>query len=531
MNNLRYIILQLLLVCLPMMADNKVEIKMLPGEHWWGLATGLGKNMPFVELDHFDLMTQNQTNQSAPLLISDMGRYIWSDQPFRVVIKDGAILLNSDYERIQVEQAGKTLREAFLNVCSKHFHPSGKLPDALFFSRPQFNTWIELSTHQNQKGILDYARNIVKNGLPHGVIMIDDTWAKYYGNFEFKPELFPNPKAMVDELHAMGYKVMLWVSPFVSPDSPECYDLFRKGFLIKDKTDKWNFYPALGKWWNGQSAMFDFSNPGAVDYFLSQLHGLQKKYGIDGFKFDAADNHYYTSPNLSFYKPSTAVDHNRYWSIKIGRNFAFNELRSSWNTAGEPLVQRLCDKAATWDALPQLISEMTAAGILGYAYTCPDMIGGGQWGSFYGDNAEKLDHEMVVRSAQIHAMMPMMQFSVAPWRVLTPNEFDVVRQAAELHVKMSDYILKCACHAAATGEPIVRLMEYQFPHQGFADCRDQYMLGDRYLVTPMVNKGFSRKIVLPKGTWKDERGKKFKGGRTYVIDVPLNRIPYFEKVR
>ena len=57
------------------------------------------------------------------------------------------------------------------------------------------------------------------------------------------------------------------------------------------------------------------------------------------------------------------------------------------------------------------------------------------------------------------------------------------------------------------------------------------MLGDRYLVTPMVNKGFSRKIVLPKGTWKDERGKKFKGGRTYVIDVPLNRIPYFEKVR
>ena len=37
--------------------------------------------------------------------------------------------------------------------------------------------------------------------------MIDDNWQKDYGNFNFRPDKFPNPKAMVDELHAMGFKV------------------------------------------------------------------------------------------------------------------------------------------------------------------------------------------------------------------------------------------------------------------------------------------------------------------------------------
>jgi alpha-glucosidase len=44
------------------------------------------------------------------------------------------------------------------------------------------------------------------------------------------------------------------------------------------------------------------------------------------------------------------------------------------------------------------------------------LIGGGEARSF--SDAAKFDPELVVRSAQVHALMPMMQFSVAPWRVL-----------------------------------------------------------------------------------------------------------------
>ena len=61
---------------------------------------------------------------------------------------------------------------------------------------------------------------------------------------------------------------------------------------------------------------------------------------------------------------------------------------------------------------------MTTAGLLGFAYTCPDMIGGGEFNSFLNIKEGELDEELIVRSCQIHAMMPMMQFSVAPWRIL-----------------------------------------------------------------------------------------------------------------
>ena len=57
------------------------------------------------------------------------------------------------------------------------------------------------------------------------------------------------------------------------------------------------------------------------------------------------------------------------------------------------------------------------------------------------------------------------------------------------------------------------------------------MPGDNMLVAPMVEKGDKRKVILPKGNWKGDDGKTMKGNRTIEIDVPLLRIPYFEKVK
>lgn len=39
--------------------------------------------------------------------------------------------------------------------------------------------------------------------------MIDDNWQEDYGKWDFHPGRFPNPKAMIDSLHQMGFKVML----------------------------------------------------------------------------------------------------------------------------------------------------------------------------------------------------------------------------------------------------------------------------------------------------------------------------------
>ena len=100
-----------------------------------------------------------------------------------------------------------------------------------------------------------------------------------------------------------------------------------------------------------------------------------------------------------------------------------------------------------------------------------------------------------------------------------------------LHEKMGAYILEQAYHAAKTGEPIIRHMEYAFPHQGFVDCKDQFMLGDRYLVAPVLTKEHTRKVMLPEGVWVDDTGKKFKGPKTIEVTAPLERLPWFEKVK
>jgi len=38
-----------------------------------------------------------------------------------------------------------------------------------------------------------------------------------------------------------------------------------------------------------------------------------------------------------------------------------------------------------------------------------------------------------------------------------------------------------------------------------------------------------RNVTLPKGKWLADDGKSYRGGKTYKIDVPLDRLPYFIK--
>lgn len=527
-NYLLLIFLTLYLLELPAQEVYKSVIKPLPNEKWWGALTALGSQMPFEDnLQMFDLSKNNLNNQVVPLMLSSQGRFMWAEEPFRFEVKDGEIIIYSDYEEVAPVIAGTTLKDAQQGASATHFPSCAKIPEPLFFSMPQYNTWIELMYNQNQADIMNYARQVTGNGFPAGVFMIDDNWQRYYGNFDFKLEKFPDAKGMTDTLHYMGFKVMVWIAPYVSADSPEFRILREKGYLLKQKNSD---NPALIDWWNGLSACYDVTNPDAVKYLAEQLRDSQKKYGIDGFKFDGGDVAYMQGEYDFFDKNATVNDFSQKWA-ELGLQFPFNEFRTSWKLGGQPIVQRLGDKNYSWNAAQLLIPDMITAGLLGHYYTCPDMIGGGQNSAFENLEPGKFNEELIVRSCQIHALMPMMQFSVAPWRVLSKENMEICAHYAHLHQEMGSYILAMAQHAALTGEPIVRHMEYEFPHQGFTTCKDQFMLGDKYLVAPMVTSGTSRTVALPRGVWKDDQGEKIKGPKNITIDVPLNRLPYFEKIK
>lgn len=503
----------------------KLEVTIRDQEYWYGLSSNYGVDFPLgTSADfHGDFRINSTENQVNPILLSSQGRYIWCEHGFQLDVLQGIMKLHSDHAPFVQGEGMGTLRGAYLAASSRFFPSCGKVPPREFFSVPQYNTWIELQYNQNQEDVLQYAQDILAQGYPAGILMIDDTWNEYYGGWRFHPGRFPAPKAMIDTLHQLGFKVMLWTCPFLSPDSVEFRALRDAGGLVRNQDGT----VAIREWWNGHSAVLDMTNPGDVEWYAAQNEYLMKEYGIDGFKLDAGDGKFYQDTDKTF-GPSDANRQNELWAL-FGERYKFNEYRACFKAAGLPLVQRLADREHSWGTggMGALVPNELAQGIMGYAYTCPDMIGGGQVGSFLADSFQ-LEQELFVRYAQCAALMPMMQFSAAPWRVLSEENNNLCRDMALLHQKFANQIWELALKSAKTGEPIVRYMEYQFPNEGFEGVKGQFMLGERILVAPVCEKGiYTKQVKLPKGTWSYVDGTSFEGGVQIEVAASLSTLPYF----
>ncbi len=514
----------------------KLRISKIDGESWWGGLVSQGHLAPFGNENYkANLYSDNASNQAQPLLLSNKGRFIWSEKPFAFEFTSDSILVTNAYGNIDVGQKGKSLPEVYEYVKTLHFPASGKMPDTLLFTSPQWNTWIELTYNQNQEDILKYARNILANGFKPGVIMIDDTWQENYGVWNFHPARFSDPRMMVDSLHNMGFKVMLWICPFVSADSPPYRLLKEKKALLGEKISAGSQVfegqteePAIIRWWNGASAVLDLTSPAGNEWFKTELDRLQNEYGVDGFKFDAGDADYYPDKFTEF-KPILPNEQTELFG-KIGLDYPLNEYRAMWKMGGQAIAERLWDKKHSWEDLRKLIPQLISQGLMGYAFTCPDMIGGGSWKSFLDESI--LDQDLVVRSAQVHALMPMMQFSVAPWRILDTVHLNAVKSAVKLREQFTPLIMDHMHEAAKTNIPMIKHMEFVFPNAGYEAIKDQFMVGDKLMVAPMLSKGEGvRTVVIPKGLWVDDEGKRFRGPLKIEMKVLLNRLPYFQKLK
>ena len=502
--------------------QSEIVIPNIGNTAWWSGVINQGHIMPLQDGYSADFTMSNYGNQVQPMLISNHGHLIWSEEPFEISLNNNTLKVTSKTPSLELTKPGSNLKEAFQYAVKNYFPPQGQMPDELLFSAPQYNTWIELMYDQNQKDIMKYAHQIIDNGFPPGVLMIDDNWQENYGKWDFHPGRFENPKEMMDSLHKMGFKVMVWICPFVSPDC-DVYRMLRdKQMLLKDESGR----AAIVRWWNGASGLLDLSNPETHKWFKDQLDYLQDNYQVDGFKFDAGDFPHYVNCYSGAEKASPQEQCE--WYARIGLDYPLNEYRAMWKMAGYPLVNRLRDKAHNWEDLNKLVSHILLQGIVGYNFTCPDMVGGGEFTSFL--PGKVIDQDLIVRSTQCHALMPMMQFSVAPWRILDEEHFAACKKAVVLREEFTPTIMDLTRESAQTGEPIVRTMEYVFPHQGYEKVNDQFLLGDNILVAPMLEKGKSTRIVIiPKGKWKDRNGKKIKGPKTIEVEVGIDDLPIYIK--
>ncbi|MBA3684142.1 MAG: alpha-galactosidase [Planctomycetes bacterium] len=500
-----------------------MDIALLPGERWWGGCVDDGWRMPFPS-GHRRRLLDQLANQVQPLLVSNRGRSVWSEDPYAFTLHDDRLVIDEALGRVVVDEGRGDLKGACLAAARRWFAPSGALPDPLLFTHPQYNTWIELTYDQAEEPILRYAEALLRAGYPPGVFMIDDNWQDAYGTWEFHPGRFRDPRSMIRRLHDLGFKVMLWTCPFVSPDTRTYRALRDQGLLLRDTAG----VPAIRQWWNGHSAVLDMTNPAACAWLGGKLDGLVSEYGVDGFKLDAGDFAYYRADDQATV-PGHPGTHSEAWA-RFGLRWPLNEYRACWKLGGQALAQRLRDKLHNWEAdngLAGCIPNVLAQGLVGYPFTCPDMIGGGEYLDFH-RNSDRLDHELFVRHAQLAALLPMMQFSAAPWRVLPPAMDALCLAAARLHVEHGGYILDLARHAAVSGEPIVRPLAWEDPSGGHDQVVDQFLLGERILVAPVQQRGQRRRSVrFPAGRWLGDDATLVEGPTVREVDAPLGRLPHW----
>lgn len=462
-----------------------------------------------------------------PLFVSDKRRYIWSDEPFAVSVNDGCLVFEG--EGVVAEKRGETLKDAYLGAMNDKFPFEKKELPVEFFQTPQYNTWIEFLYNPTQDGVLRYADDIVKNGFEPGVLIIDEGWHGRYGTWEFDPYKFPDPRAMVDKLHGMGFKVMLWVVPYVCADGeafarniPERKDIFMRNF---------DGDVSIVKWWNGCSAILNLYNSADAEFLDGQLKKLTENFGIDGFKFDGGSYLSYTEKNFVNGKPNcpyTAAELNRAWN-EFGERYKFHEYKDTFKGGGKVVIQRQCDKNSAWEGngINALVPNALLQGLIGHPFICPDMVYGGEWRCF--EHGAVIDEELFVRSAQCSALFPMMQFSLSPWRVLSAPSLDIVRNAAKLHTRLSGEILRLVAESEKSGEPIIRALEYEYPNCGFECVTDEFLLGSDILVAPVTEKGArERKVVFPSGKWAGADGTVYEGGE-HTVSAPLEVLPWFKK--
>ena len=517
-------------------------VEPLAGEKWWGGALNDGGAMPYETTAKPVDLASTGGGTVSPFFVSNQGRYIFSKRPFVYAFTNGTLYIASAVGKVEPVKAGDTLKEAYLAASKSHFAFDGRIPAELLFTKPQWNNWIEIAIQGMKQSSVDaYTDALAKSGFPCGVYMMDGGWLLAQGEYMFFPPDYPDPKGMFKRIRDNGWKSMIWTAHFVSPDSREFKRLRKgRGYMI-DGLDVLayarqpdptcgigRFSPGVVYWWSGISCVYDLTYPKGFDYYANRLREFAAEYGIDGFKFDAGDT--VRLWNVRFHDPAKEPCDYAHDYVRVGaENFEYNEYRSGFNTAGLPVMQRLHDQKHSWKALGDMNLSMQVAGLMGSPYVVADMVGGGEAATFRPGSF--FSERLFVRSAALQALHPMMQFSAAPWRYLSKENCEFCRRFAELHVKFGPYILELARHAAKTGEPIMRTMEYEFPHQGFARAMQQFMLGPKWLVAPVVDESDAVTVELPAGRWRDDLGELHEGPKKLELrDVPLDRLPRFEKV-
>jgi hypothetical protein len=425
---------------------------------------------------------------------------------------------------------GKNARDSHMYAVKNLLGHPKSYPDERMVQYPIWSTWALYKAEIDDKVVREFADLIVNNGFNNSQLEIDDDWEDCYGALTFRKNKFPNIKQLTNDLKAKGFRVTLWIHPFINKNCTAIYDeALSKGYLVRDHKNSTDT-----KWWNSvanDAAYLDFTKPEVQQWFTQRLRRLQQEDGIDSFKFDAGETSWvpddpvlqgslYTSPSQITTEYVKTV-------AKFGPVI---EVRSGQGTQNLPIFVRMLDKDSNWgwnNGLVTLVTTLLQMNLNGYPFVLPDMIGGN------GYNNTPPTKELFIRWLQANVFMPSLQFSYVPWN-FDQETIQLSQKFTALHTKYSPYIMERFNLTAQTGVPVNPPLWWIDPEDRVAQSiYDQFLLGDDIIAAPVLEQDrVNRDIYLPRGLWRDGNTNTVYTGPKWLMNypAPLDVLPYFERV-
>ena len=498
-------------------------------------------------------------------------RRTWFDvarsQSDRIVVD--VALGGADHEHLEVALYDGAPHEV-LGAFTGEVGRAEELPDWVFqlwASGNEWNTQALVTQRMNSHRDLD---------IPVGVVVIE-AWSDEEGITIFRDAQYtviadgaahraadftypaggawPDPKAMIDDLHSRGIKVILWQIPLqktefdLGPDVPassqvltDARAMVAGGHAVREADGA--EYHNRG-WWFPQALMADLSTQPGRDWWTAKRRYLVADLDVDGFKTDGGEHAW--GHDLRYGDGTRGDEGNNLYPVHYARAFG-DLLRSegkapvTFSRAGFTGSQAhgvfwAGDEDSTWEAFRSSVTAGITASACGIVY----------WGwDLSGFSGPVPDSELYVRAAAAATFMPVMQYHSefnhhqlplrdrTPWFVAETNDdpgvVDVFRRYAQLRERLVPYLAEQARVTIATSRPLMRGLFFDWPDDvAVWAWPTQFLLGDDLLVHPVTDPGATTwTTYLPAGRWVDVwTGQVQDGCRTVERSVPRDVVPVY----
>ncbi len=410
--------------------------------------------------------------------------------------------------------------------------------------------------YRTQDELLEAAREFKKRQLPISVIVIDYFHWPKSGEYTFDENYWPDPQAMIDELHEMGIKLMVSVWPTVDETSSHYKEMNEKGYLVQTERGvpiTMNFL--------GNNGFVDFTNPDAQNYLWRLLKKNYADKGVDLFWLDEAEPEYtvYDFDNYRYYDGSNLQIGNTYpvgYSKAVydgqkedGKEDIINLVRCAW--AGSQKYGALVwsgDIDSSFQSLRNQLAIGLNMAIAGIPWWTTDI------GGFHGGVDDDEDfRELVTRWFEFATFCPVMRMhgdrephteplsdigggkmpsggATEPW-AYGEQSYEIMKNYMQLRENLKDYIRQQMKAAHEKGTPVIRPLFYDFSSDLHAwNVETEYMFGDAILVAPVLHAGEKqRDVYLPVGSdWINVyTNDMISGGQTISTETPIDKLPVF----